>query len=98
MAILETINNSSDIKKLNINELKTLAEELRSLIIETTRNNGGHLASNLGTVDLIVALFYVYDFEKDKIIFDVGHQSYAYKILTDRFNNFSSFYKISFSS
>ena len=90
MAILETINNSSDIKKLNINELKTLTEELRSLIIETTRNNGGHLASNLGTVDLIVALFYVYDFEKDKIIFDVGHQSYAYKILTDRFDNFSS--------
>ncbi len=90
MAILETINNCNDVKKLNINELKTLASEIRELIIETTKTNGGHLASNLGTVDLIVALFYVFDFEKDKMIFDVGHQSYAYKILTDRFKNFSS--------
>ena len=90
MSILETINNCNDIKKLNINELKTLSNELRDLIIETTRLNGGHLSSNLGTVDLIVALFYVFDFNKDKIIFDVGHQSYAYKILTDRFKSFST--------
>lgn len=93
MSILETINNCNDIKKLNIRELNELSNELRQLIIETTRSNGGHLASNLGTVDFTLALFYVFDFDKDKIIFDVGHQSYAYKILTDRFKSFSTLRK-----
>ncbi|MBO5888525.1 MAG: 1-deoxy-D-xylulose-5-phosphate synthase, partial [Clostridia bacterium] len=74
------------IKKLNINELKSLSDEVRQVIIDTVTLNGGHFASNLGTVELIIALFYVFDFPKDKIIFDVGHQSYAYKILSDRFN------------
>ena len=78
---LENLKTPSDIKKLNIKELYVLCDEIRSLIIDTVSENGGHLASNLGTVELIVALFYVYDFLNDKIIFDVGHQSYAYKIL-----------------
>ena len=83
---LENLKSCDDIKKLNINELKSLSDEVRQVIIDTVTLNGGHFASNLGTVELIIALFYVFDFPKDKIIFDVGHQSYAYKILSDRFN------------
>ena len=83
---LENLKTPEDIKKLNIDELKALSKELREVIIETVKLNGGHLASNLGIVELTVALFYVFDFPKDKLIFDVGHQSYAYKILTNRFN------------
>ena len=83
---LENLKSCYDIKKLNINELKSLSDEVRQVIIDTVTLNGGHFASNLGTVELIIALFYVFDFPKDKIIFDVGHQSYAYKILSDRFN------------
>ncbi len=90
MSILNTLNNVNDVKKLNINELKTLCSEIRNVIIETTNKNGGHLSSNLGTVEITVALAYVFDFNKDKLIFDVGHQSYAYKILTDRLNDFYS--------
>ena len=87
---LEKINSPEDIKKFNTFELKALANEVRALIIETVKENGGHLASNLGTVELTIALFYVFDFSKDKIIFDVGHQSYAYKILTKRFSQIST--------
>lgn len=91
--ILENIKNPNDVKKLNIDELTLLCEELRDVIINTVSNNGGHLASNLGTIETIVALAYVFDFNKDKIIFDVGHQSYAYKILTSRFEKFSTIRK-----
>ncbi len=87
---LDKIKTTSDIKKLNIKELEGLSEEIRQLILDTVTENGGHFASNLGTVELIIALFYVYDFPKDKIIFDVGHQSYAYKILSDRLSKFST--------
>ncbi len=83
---LEKLNSPKDIKKLNISELKALSNEIRQIIIETVKENGGHLASNLGTVELTLALFYVFDFPKDKLIFDVGHQSYAYKIITNRFD------------
>ncbi len=87
---LDNIKTTSDVKKLNIKELEVLSKEIRQLILDAVTENGGHFASNLGTVELIVALFYVYDFPKDKIIFDVGHQSYAYKILSDRLSKFSS--------
>lgn len=86
--MLENINFPNDLKKLNINELKTLSEDVRKVIIETTLNNGGHLASNLGTVELTIALHYVFDMPKDKIIFDVGHQAYTHKLLTGRKEEF----------
>ena len=90
---LENINSLSDIKKLNIKELNALCCEIRKEIISTVNSNGGHLSSNLGSVELIVALCYVFDFPSDKLIFDVGHQSYAYKILTGRLNKFSTIRK-----
>ncbi|MCH5155542.1 MAG: 1-deoxy-D-xylulose-5-phosphate synthase [Clostridiales bacterium] len=78
------ITTPTELKRLNINELDGLCATLRERIINVVEKNGGHLASNLGTVELIVALHYVYDCPKDKIIFDVGHQSYTHKILTGR--------------
>lgn len=86
----EKINNIGDIKKLSTNDLEKLAKEVRELIIESISENGGHLASSLGVVELTIALLYSFDFNEDKIIWDVGHQSYAYKILTDRKEKFSS--------
>lgn len=90
MSILSKINKPSDIKSLDIKSLTILAEEIRSEIIAATNLRGGHLASSLGAVEAIIALAYVFDFEKDKIIFDVGHQSYAYKMLTGRYESFKS--------
>lgn len=90
MSILEKVNTVGDIKKLNIKELETLTEELRQEIISAVKKNGGHLSSNLGIVETTVALYYVFDFPKDKLIFDVGHQCYAHKILSGRKNEFSS--------
>lgn len=78
------ITTPSDLKRLNINELGGLCASIRERIINVVEKNGGHLASNLGTVELTVALHYVFDCPKDKIIFDVGHQSYTHKILTGR--------------
>lgn len=86
--ILEKINQISDLKKLNKHELTLLAKELRDLIIDTTSENGGHLASSLGVVELTIAILLSLDLPKDKVIWDVGHQSYAYKILTDRKDRF----------
>ncbi len=88
MKILDTINSPSDIKKLNIEQLKQLCEEIREFIIQNVSKTGGHLASSLGVVELTVALHYVYDTPKDKIVWDVGHQTYAHKILTGRKNAF----------
>ena len=90
MSILERINSPSDVKKLNINELIALSEELRFSIIETAKTNGGHLSSNLGIVEATIALCYVFDFPEDKLVFDVGHQCYAYKLLTGRKDKFST--------
>ena len=84
MSILEKIHSSNDVKKLNPDELVPLCAEIRSYLIETISKTGGHLASNLGTVELSVALHRVYDSSRDRIIFDVGHQSYTHKILTGR--------------
>ena len=93
MSILERINSSEDIKKLDENELQPLCGELREFIIENVSRNGGHLASNLGVVELSVALHRVYDTQKDRIVFDVGHQCYAHKIITGRRESFSGLRK-----
>ena len=90
MQILDKIKLPEDIKKLSLEELDFLANDLRNVITKYTLANGGHLASNLGVVDLTCALNYVFDFPKDKLIFDVGHQCYAYKILTGRLNEFNT--------
>lgn len=88
MKILDTLKLPEDIKKLSLDELTDLSSDLREVITEYTLKNGGHLASNLGVVDISCALSYVFDFPFDKIIFDVGHQCYAYKILTGRLDKF----------
>ena len=93
MAFLEKIKNTSDVKKLNINETAKLAEEIRERIIETVSTNGGHLASNLGVVELTLALHRVFDLPKDSIIFDVGHQCYVHKLLTGRNERFDTLRK-----
>jgi 1-deoxy-D-xylulose-5-phosphate synthase len=82
--ILDTINSPADLKKLSLEELTRLAAEVRGKIIETVAKTGGHLAPSLGVVELAIALHYVFDAPKDKIIWDVGHQSYAHKLLTGR--------------
>ena len=91
--ILDKINNPSDVKKLTIKEKKQLAEELRVFLVDTVSKTGGHLASNLGVVELTIALLSCFDFDKDKVVFDVGHQSYVYKILTGRKKDFSKLRK-----
>lgn len=82
--MLEKIKDVEDLKKLNIEEKKKLAEEIRKYIIEVVSKNGGHLASNLGVVELTIALESVFNVNKDKIIWDVGHQTYTHKILNGR--------------
>lgn len=88
--LLEKINTPNDVKKLSIFELEALARELRSMIIETVATNGGHLAPNLGTVELTLALHSVFQFPQDKLIWDVGHQAYTHKLLTGRRDRFST--------
>ncbi len=82
--MLEKINSPSDLKKLGLEELEILAQEIRQIIIETVSQTGGHLAPSLGAVELTLALHYVFDSPKDKIIWDVGHQAYAHKLITGR--------------
>lgn len=91
--MLEKINSPKDIKKLHIDELERLADEIRNEIVKTTLHNGGHLASNLGAVELTLALHYVFDFPDDKLIFDVGHQCYTHKLITGRREKFSELRK-----
>ncbi len=86
--MIDKINLPCDLKKLNISELETLAADIREKIISTTLFNGGHLASNLGAVEITIALHYVFDAPTDKIIFDVGHQAYTHKMLTGRKDKF----------
>jgi 1-deoxy-D-xylulose-5-phosphate synthase len=86
--ILDTLNTPEDLKEIEINKLARLAEELRDVIIERVSINGGHLASNLGVIELTIALHYVFDSPDDKIVWDVGHQSYAHKLLTGRYKLF----------
>ena len=91
--ILEKINSPKDIKSLTVKELSILSEEIRQEIISTVSKNGGHLAANLCVVELTLALHRVFDSPKDKIIFDVGHQSYIHKLLTGRREEFSELRK-----
>jgi 1-deoxy-D-xylulose-5-phosphate synthase len=90
LKILDKIHNSNDIKKLTEDELEPLCGELREEIIEGVSVTGGHLASNLGAVELTVALHRVYDTSRDRIVFDVGHQCYAHKIITGRRSEFGT--------
>jgi 1-deoxy-D-xylulose-5-phosphate synthase len=92
--LLDEINSPQDIKKLSIEELPSLAEEIRRIIIDTISKTGGHLASSLGTVDLTLALYFVFDPETDQIVWDVGHQAYSHKILTGRKDTFSTIRKL----
>ena len=82
--ILEKVNSPADIKGMSLDQLKELCEEIRQYMIECCSVNPGHLGSSLGAVELVVALHYVYDAPQDKIVFDVGHQAYAHKIITGR--------------
>ncbi|MBW2681295.1 MAG: 1-deoxy-D-xylulose-5-phosphate synthase, partial [Deltaproteobacteria bacterium] len=88
MSLLERINSPADLKALSRSELPMLASEIRNVIIEVVSKNGGHLAPSLGAVELAIALHYVYTAPADKIIWDVGHQSYAHKLLTGRRKQF----------
>jgi 1-deoxy-D-xylulose-5-phosphate synthase len=88
--ILETINNPDDLKKAKPEDLPLLAEDIRALIINTVSATGGHLSANLGTVELTIALLRVFDPPRDKLIWDVSHQTYAYKILTGRRQAFNT--------
>jgi 1-deoxy-D-xylulose-5-phosphate synthase len=88
--MLEKINSPADLKKLKIEDLNPLAKEIRETIIQTVSVNGGHLASSLGAVELTIALHYIFDSPVDKIIWDVGHQTYCHKLLTGRRDRFST--------
>ena len=87
-SLLERVNLPEDLKKLSIDELARLAEEIRRRILETVSKTGGHLASSLGAVELTLALHYVFDTPQDKLVWDVGHQSYTHKIITGRKDRF----------
>ncbi|MFM8316732.1 MAG: 1-deoxy-D-xylulose-5-phosphate synthase N-terminal domain-containing protein, partial [Deltaproteobacteria bacterium] len=88
MKLLEKIDSPEDLRKLKASSLKQVAQEVRELILQVISEKGGHFASNLGTVELAVALHYVFETPKDKIVWDVGHQSYPHKILTGRRDRF----------
>ena len=86
--LLEHINSPEDVKRLSVPELKELAEEIRQFILDSVSKTGGHLASNLGVVELTLALHCVFDFQTDKLVWDVGHQCYTHKIITGRKEKF----------
>ena len=88
--ILERIASPEDVKRLNQQELVLLCQELRQFLVEQVSRTGGHLASNLGAVELTVAIHRVYDTGRDRLVFDVGHQCYVHKALTGRREGFSS--------
>ena len=91
--ILDRVNSPLDLKLLSVEEMNQLAAEIRELIIDVVSKNGGHLAPNLGVVELTLALHRVFDCPKDKLIFDVGHQAYIHKILTGRKKDFPTLRK-----
>jgi 1-deoxy-D-xylulose-5-phosphate synthase len=90
MSLIETINSPDDLKQLRTSQLPVVAEELRRMIIETCAKNGGHLAPSLGVVELTIALHRVFSTPTDKIVWDVGHQAYAHKLLTGRRDRFGT--------
>ena len=89
--LLDKIDQPSDLKKLNAQQVEKLCAEIRHFMLENISKTGGHLASNLGTVELTVALHRVLETPKDKIVFDVGHQCYTHKLLTGRRKQFDHF-------
>jgi len=91
--LLEQINTPEDLRKLPVSQLKPLAEEIRRFILDSVSKTGGHLASNLGAIELTLALHYVFDFKNDKLLWDVGHQCYAHKIITGRKTDFKKLRK-----
>ena len=98
LSLLEQINSPADLKKLSRDELPLLAEEIRMAIVEVVSQTGGHLAPSLGAVELAIAIHYVFDTPREKVIWDVGHQAYAHKLLTgrrDQFNTLRQFNGIS---
>ncbi|MBR6796818.1 MAG: 1-deoxy-D-xylulose-5-phosphate synthase, partial [Clostridia bacterium] len=90
MSILSRLDSTAELKLLKNDELKTLAEEIRQVLLDTVMKNGGHLASNLGVVELTIALHSVFSSPEDRIIWDVGHQSYVHKLLTGRYGEFGT--------
>ena len=82
--LLDTINSPDDLRRLERDQLPQLAAEVREFLVESVSKTGGHLSSNLGTVELSIALHYVYDTPNDKLVWDVGHQTYTHKIMTGR--------------
>ena len=88
--LLDTVHFPEDIRRLPIEELPQLCEELRRFIITQSANNPGHLGASLGTIELTVAVHYVFDTPKDKLVWDVGHQAYAHKIVTGRKERFAT--------
>ena len=84
MSLLETINSPEDLRRLRIDELQSVADEVRQYILETMSRVGGHTGASLGAVELAVALHYAFDTPHDRLVWDVGHQAYAHKILTGR--------------
>ena len=88
--LLDTVQSPADIKSMSVEQLETLAEEMRERIIVAVGKNGGHLASNLGVVELTIALHYCFDFASDRLVFDVGHQCYPHKMLTGRAGQFDT--------
>ena len=90
MGIFDSINSPSDVKSLPIGNLNSLCEQLREFLIRSVSKTGGHLASNLGIVELTVAIHRVFDTVNDKLIFDVGHQCYIHKMLTGRKSGFDT--------
>ena len=91
---LDKVDNIDDLKKLNKDELPNLAEDIRHFLVDNVSKTGGHLAPNLGVVELTIALHYVFNSPNDKIIFDVGHQCYVHKILTSRKKDFPTLRKL----
>ena len=87
-AILDRIDSPEDLRRLTIPDLVVLSQELRERIISVVSEHGGHLAPSLGAIELTIALHYVYNTPKDKLIWDVGHQAYAHKLLTGRRDSF----------
>ena len=90
---LGKVNSPEDLKKLNSEQVTGLCSEIRDFMLKTVSENGGHLASNLGAVELTVALHKVFSSPQDTIVFDVGHQCYTHKLLTGRYNEFTSLRK-----
>ena len=88
--LLEKVNSPAALKKLKQSDLPVLAQEIREFILDTISQTGGHLASSLGAVELVIALHYVLNAPKDKILWDIGHQAYAHKILTGRRDSFKT--------